>query len=78
MFEIPARASKLHSYSKEQRWALLLEHDKCLDRGAKAAFYRAVGIHSSTIRTWMMARESGRLLPPGAWIGFPLKTGAGG
>ncbi|WP_035750416.1 hypothetical protein [Arthrobacter sp. 35W] len=65
MFEIPQRPSRNHSFSKEQKWSLLLEYDKCLDRGAKAAFCRTVGLTAGTMRDWAIAREQGRLMPPG-------------
>jgi hypothetical protein len=36
--EIPTRPSKFHRFSARQKWDLLLEYDKCLDRGAKRNF----------------------------------------
>lgn len=66
MFEIPQRPTRNHSFSKAEKWRLLVEYDKCLDRGAKAAFHRTVGVHSSTMRDWVAARDDGRILPPGA------------
>lgn len=62
--EIPTRPSKLHRFSARQKWDLLLEYDKCLDRGAKAEFCRRVQVHSGTFRDWLAARDEGRLLPP--------------
>lgn len=64
MFEIPQRPSRNHNFSKEQKWSLLLEYDKCLDRGAKAAFCRAAGVAPITMRDWAAAREQGRMTPP--------------
>jgi transposase len=62
--EIPTRPSKLHRFSAQQKWDLLLEYDKCLDRGSKAEFCRRVQVHSSTFRDWLAARDEGRLVPP--------------
>lgn len=64
MFEVPVRLSPRAQFSKDQKWMLLLEYDKCLDRGAKAAFCRAVGVHPRTAREWADARLDGRLRPP--------------
>lgn len=64
--EIPTRPSKLHRFSAQQKWDLLLEYDKCLDRGAKAEFCRRVQVHGGTFRDWLAARDEGRLLPSGA------------
>lgn len=66
MFEVPQRPSRNHSFSKAQKWQLLLEYDKCLDRGAKAAFCRMIGVLPGTVRDWAAAREQGRLVPPQA------------
>lgn len=62
--DIPDRPSKNHRFSDEQRWLLLQEHDKCLDHGARAAFYRAVGVSAGAVRKWMDARSEGRLTAP--------------
>ena len=62
--DISHRPSKYHRFSDEQRWLLLLEHDKCLDHGARAAFYRAVGVSAGAVRKWMDARSEGRLTAP--------------
>ena len=64
--EIPTRPSKFHRFSARQKWDLLLEYDKCLDRGAKrnfAAESRCTLARSVT--GWLAARDEGRLLPPG-------------
>jgi transposase len=63
--EIPTRPTKFHRFSAQQKWDLLLEYDKCLDRGAKAEFCRRAQVHSATFRDWLAARDEGRLLPPG-------------
>lgn len=62
--DIPDRPSKNHRFSAEQRWLLLQEHDKCLDHGARAAFYRAVGVSAGGVRKWMDARSDGLLTAP--------------
>lgn len=62
--EIPERASKRGHFRPAERWALLLEFDKCLDRGSKVAFYRKVGVAESTVKTWVRARAEGRLKGP--------------
>jgi transposase len=62
--EIPTRPTKFHRFSAQQKWDLLLEYDKCLDRGAKAEFCRRAQVHSATFRDWLAARDEG-LLPPG-------------
>lgn len=64
MFEIPERPSRLHHFSREQRWLLLQEYDKCLDRGSKAEFCRRIQVNSRTVKDWAKAREEGRLQPP--------------
>lgn len=67
--EIPTRPSKLHRFSAQQKWDLLLEYDKCLDWGSKSEFCRRVQVHSGTFRDWLAAREEGRLVPPEAQPG---------
>lgn len=64
MFEVPQRPSRNHRFSRAQKWQLLVEYDRCLDRGAKAAFCRAVGVQPRTMRDWAAAREQGRMVPP--------------
>lgn len=66
LMEIPTRPSKLHRFSAQQKWDLLLEYDKCLDWGSKSEFCRRVQVNSGTFRDWLVAREEGRLLPPAA------------
>lgn len=68
MFEFPQRPSKRHGFSKEEKWMMLLEYDKCLDHGSKAAFARAAGVRAHTMRDWQAARDAGRLLPPQATV----------
>ena len=75
MSQLPFRSSKNHNFTDEQKWALLLEYDKCLDRGSKAAFLRRVGIVRDTIWKWSKAREEGRLTDP-ATRSRPAKQGA--
>lgn len=62
--EIPPRTSKRGHFTPAQRWALLAEWDKCLDRGSKAAFYRQTAIAESTVKAWVRARSEGRLNAP--------------
>lgn len=64
MSEVPFRVSKNHNFTDEQKWALLLEYDKCVDHGSGAAFLRRVGIVRDTIWKWSKAREEGRLTDP--------------
>lgn len=75
MSQHPFRPTKNHNFTEEQKWALLLEYDKCLDRGSKAAFLRRVGIVRDTIWKWSKAREEGRLTDP-ATRSLPAKQGA--
>lgn len=44
---------------------MLLEFDKCLDRGSKVAFYRKVQVAAVTMKKWSKARDEGRLKAPG-------------
>lgn len=62
--ETPFRRNRRQWFTAEQKWALLLEYDQCLERGAKSAFCRRVGIDPVTPREWMNQREDGRLLDP--------------
>lgn len=62
--DIPQRASRQASFTAAEKWALVHEYDKCLDRGSKVAFYRAVGVNSKTVMKWVEAREEGRLVDP--------------
>lgn len=62
--EVPFRDSRRSWFTQEQKWALLLEYDKCLDRGAKSAFCRRVGISHVTPREWARQRADGRLVDP--------------
>lgn len=73
MFEVPQRPSRNHRFSRAQKWQLLVEYDRCLDRGAKAAFCRAVGVQPRTMRDWAAAREQGRMVPPPEGAG-PVET----
>lgn len=62
--EVPFRSSRSEKFTAEQKWALLLEYDKCLDRGSKAAFCRRVGIWTGTPRQWARDRAEGTLKDP--------------
>lgn len=62
--DIPKRASKRGHFAPAERWALLAEYDKCLDRGSKVAFYRQVDVSESTVKAWVVARDEGRLKAP--------------
>lgn len=62
--EVPFRATRQSRFTPEQKWALLLEYDKCLDRGSKSAFCRRVGIHKATAWEWARQRAEGRLVDP--------------
>lgn len=63
--DIPQRPSRQSSFLPAERWALLLEFDKCLDRGSKVAFYRKVQVAPVTMKKWSRARDEGRLKAPG-------------
>ena len=62
--EVPFRPSRQSSFTDEQRWLLLVEYDKCLERGAKAAFCRRVGVSAFSMSKWSRWREQGRLVDP--------------
>ena len=62
--EVPFRNSRQESFTAEQKWALLLEYDKCLERGSKSAFCRRVGIDRVTPGVWLRQRASGILKDP--------------
>lgn len=62
--DIPQRTSRKHRFTPAERWALLVEYDKCLDLGSKAAFRHKVGVAQSTVRQWLLARDQGRLKAP--------------
>lgn len=61
---VPFRSSRRSWFTAEQKWALLLEYDQCLDRGAKSAFCRRVGIATRTPGEWLRLRAEGRLVDP--------------
>lgn len=63
--DIPQRPSRQSSFLPAEKWALLLEFDKCLDRGSKTAFYKIVQVAPVTMKKWAQAREEGRLKAPG-------------
>ena len=60
-FVVPLRASKRSHFTLAQKHMILDEYDKCLVRGSKTAFCRAVGITEGTIRLWAGQREAGEL-----------------
>lgn len=60
-FVIPARSSNRKHFTSAQKHAILDEYDKCLERGAKAALIRAVGVAESTMGLWFRQREAGEL-----------------
>ena len=62
--QVPFRATRQQWFTAEQKWALLLEYDQCLERGSKSAFCRRVGIHTVTPREWLRQRAEGRLVDP--------------
>lgn len=62
--DIPQRPSRQSSFLPAEKWALLLEFDKCLDRGSKTAFYRTVQVAPVTVKKWIKDREEGRLKAP--------------
>lgn len=72
--DIPQRPSRQSSFLPAERWALLLEFDKCLDRGSKVAFYRKVQVAAVTMTKWSRDRDEGRLKAPGE---NPLVRGEG-
>lgn len=60
-FVIPVRRSNKSHFTLTQKHAILDEYDKCLERGSRAAFYRAVNVAESTVKLWLRQRESGEL-----------------
>jgi hypothetical protein len=60
-FVVPSRRSKRSHFTLAQKHAILDEYEKCLERGSRIAFCRAVGIGDNTIRLWVQQRESGEL-----------------
>jgi hypothetical protein len=60
-FVVPSRRSKRSHFTKAQKHAILDEYDKCLERGSKVAFSRAVGVADGTLRLWVQQREAGEL-----------------
>jgi transposase-like protein len=62
--EVPQRASRQAHFTPLEKWTMLLEYDKCLDRGSKTAFYRHMGVSKTTVHHWVKAREEGRLRGP--------------
>jgi len=61
---VPFRATRGTHFTEEQKWLLLVEYDKCLERGSKSAFCRRVGIDPVTPRQWVAQRADGRLMDP--------------
>ena len=62
--EVPFRPSRHAAFTEDQRWALLLEYDQCLERGSKSAFCRRVGVSSFTMSKWTRLRAAGILTDP--------------
>ena len=62
--DVPVRASRRQHFTAAQRWELLIEFDKCTDRGAKAAFFAHVRVDPTTVYDWVRARAQGRLVDP--------------
>lgn len=62
--QIPFRATRKSQFTPEQKWALLLEYDKCLDLGSKSAFCRRVAIGTWTMRDWVRKRAAGEITDP--------------
>lgn len=60
-FVVPVRRSRRSHFTLAQKHAILDEYDKCLERGSRIAFCRAVGIGDNTIRLWAQQREAGEL-----------------
>jgi transposase len=60
-FVVPTRVSKRSQFTVAQKHLILDEYEKCLERGSKTAFCRAVGITDGTIRLWGRQREAGEL-----------------
>jgi transposase len=60
-FVVPSRRSKRSHFTLAQKHAILEEYDKCLERGSRIAFSRAVGIADGTIRLRLQQREAGEL-----------------
>lgn len=62
--DIPQRPSRQAHFLPAERWALLIEFDKCLDRGSKAAFYRTVQVTGKSVKKWARDRDAGLLKAP--------------
>ena len=60
-FVVPSRRSNRGHFTLTQKHAILDEYDKCLERGSRSAFSRAVGVSDGTIRLWVRQREAGEL-----------------
>lgn len=61
---VPFRQSRNQNFTNAQKWALLEEWDQCLERGAKAAFCRRIGVWRGTPDEWARQRADGRLRAP--------------
>lgn len=62
--DIPQRPSRQSHFLPSERWALLLEFDKCLDWGSKAAFYKKVQVTRMAVKKWSQDRDAGLLTAP--------------
>lgn len=60
-FVVPSRVSNRSHFTLAQKHAILEEYDKCLERGSRTAFSRAVSISEGTIRLWARQRDAGEL-----------------
>ena len=60
-FVVPSRRSRKSHFTLAQKHEILDEYDKCLERGSRIAFCRAVGIADGTLRLWVQQREAGEL-----------------
>ena len=62
--EVPFRPSRQAKFTPQQRWALLLEYDQCLERGSRAAFCRRIGVSMYTMSSWVQKRTAGLITEP--------------
>lgn len=62
--DVPFRPSRSSKFTPQQRWALLLEYDQCLERGSRVAFCRRIGVSSYTMNSWVQQRAAGLITEP--------------
>lgn len=60
-FVIPARSSNRSQFSTKQKLAILVEYDKCIERGSKSEFARRIGVGYRTLYQWSLDRDAGCL-----------------